>query len=268
MERIQAALQKARQQRTAPKRDEILAPFIKPAEDPPVLWERLKPFAITLKRPRKHRIVTLTHSDPYAVTFDIMRTKLLRTLQQNNWVSVGITSPTPKCGKTAISVNLALSIARQKDRRVVLSDLDLRQPRVGAVLGLRNEGTMEEFLTGECSIEEVFRSYEGNLAVGCSNHAVPHSAELLQSPDTALAVNNLKQKLAPDCLLVDLPPMLLRDDVMAFLPNLDCVLLVAGSELTTASEIDSCLRELAGQTNVMGVVLNKCRYYAKEYGYY
>jgi protein-tyrosine kinase len=268
MERIQAALQKARQQRASSKESEALAPFGEIEENPAAVWQSLRPFEINLKRLQKNTIVTLSHKDPFAVTFDIMRTKLLRTMQQNSWVSVGITSPTPKCGKSVISVNLALSLARQKDRRVVLTDLDLRQPRVGTMLGARGESTIEKYLLGECSIDQVFCSYGGNLAVGCGFRQVSNSAELLQSASASLALKNIKQKLAPDCLLVDLPPMLLRDDVMAFLPNLDCVLLVAGSEMTTASEIDACLRELAGQVNVLGVVLNKCRYYTKEYGYY
>jgi Mrp family chromosome partitioning ATPase len=268
MERIQAALQKARQQRVAPKRSELPVPSVEAITHAFSLWENLKPVDINLEQARKNHVVTLAQSDPYSVTFDLMRTKLSRTLQQSKWTCVGITSPTPKCGKTAVSVNLAFSLSRQKDRRIVLADLDLRQPRVGKVLGIRNENAMEQLLTGECPIEDVFRCYGGNLAIGCGNRTVPHSAELLQSAETSVAIKNLKKELAPDCLLIDLPPMLLRDDVMAFLPNLDCIMLVAASEMSTASEIDTCLRELADQTNVLGVVLNKCRYYTKEYGYY
>ena len=57
-----------------------------------------------------------------------------------------------------------------------------------------------------------------------------------------------------------MPPMLMSDDAMAFLPHVDCVLLVAAAEKSRLDEVDKCEQELAEQTNVLGVVLNKCRY--------
>ena len=68
-------------------------------------------------------------------------------------------------------------------------------------------------------------------------------------------------------MLFDMPPMLEADDIMAFARHLDCVLLVAGAEKTTIKQLDMCETELASQTNVMGVVLNKCHYIGSEYGY-
>ena len=65
-----------------------------------------------------------------------------------------------------------------------------------------------------------------------------------------------------------MPPMLVSDDLMAFVPHLDCVLLVAAAERTRLDEVDKCEQDLAEQTNVLGVVLNKCRYMGEDYGYY
>lgn len=78
----------------------------------------------------------------------------------------------------------------------------------------------------------------------------------------------LKVAFQPDLILYDLPPMLQSDDVMAFLPHLDCVLLVAAAEKSRLDEVDKCERDLSEQTQVLGVVLNKCRYGAEQYGYY
>ena len=55
--------------------------------------------------------------------------------------------------------------------------------------------------------------------------------------------------------------------MLAFAGKVDCVLLVAAAESTSIAEIDRCERELAAQTNVLGVVLNKCRYTEPSYGY-
>ena len=57
------------------------------------------------------------------------------------------------------------------------------------------------------------------------------------------------------------------DDTIAFLPRVDCALLIAAAETTAVKEIDNCEREIAAQTNVMGIVLNKCRYMEADYGY-
>jgi hypothetical protein len=56
--------------------------------------------------------------------------------------------------------------------------------------------------------------------------------------------------------------------VLAFHQHYDCALLVAAAEVSTLDEIDKCERELAEHTNVMGVILNKCRYTTEKYGYY
>jgi len=43
--------------------------------------------------------------------------------------------------------------------------------------------------------------------------------------------------------------------------------LVVAAEYSTATEVDLCEQELAANTNVVGVVLNKCRYTVDKYGY-
>ena len=93
------------------------------------------------------------------------------------------------------------------------------------------------------------------------------SSELLLNAATAHGVAALKAALQPDVILYDLPPMLQSDDVMAFLPQLDCVLLVAGAEKSRLDEVDKCEKDLADQTNVFGVVLNSCRYMGEDFGY-
>lgn len=77
----------------------------------------------------------------------------------------------------------------------------------------------------------------------------------------------MQQKMNPDVVLFDMPPMLSNDDVVAFLPNVDCVILIAASEQSTLAEVDICEQELSDRTNVLGVVLNKCRFTPEKYGY-
>ena len=62
--------------------------------------------------------------------------------------------------------------------------------------------------------------------------------------------------------------MLPSDDVLAFLPAVDTVLLIAAAEQSSLNEIDVCERDLDAHGKLLGVVLNKCRYNPDKYGYY
>jgi len=230
-------------------------------------WEGLPPLVIDAEVAANNRVVTLNRSSPVHSAFDMMRTKLLRLLRENKWTSVAITSPTPACGKTCIALNLAFSLANQRDCRTVLIDLDLRRPQVGKTLAIKNAGSMESFLRGEAGLRETFFRYGDNLAVAANQKAVQFSAELLQSAAAAQSLQEMCQEIRPSVILYDLPPMLSTDDVLAFLPNVDGVILVAAAEQSTVSEVDICEESLRERTNVLGVVLNKSQYSQEQYGY-
>jgi Mrp family chromosome partitioning ATPase len=218
-------------------------------------------------RVEQGRLVTVGRSNPAHVAFDILRTRVLHLMRENDWTSLMITSPTARCGKTVVGLNLAFSLANQKDCRTALVDLDLRRPQVAEVLGVKSPPSMEEFLKGNVGVESMFSRYGENLAVASNNRPVRMASELLQSPEAAQAVSTVRQKLAADIVIFDLPPMLANDDVMGFLPNVDCAILVVAAEESTVSEVDLCERELSEKTNLLGTVLNKCRYAPEKYGY-
>jgi protein-tyrosine kinase len=266
MERIQSTIENL-------EREIALVAFSEIGTPPPpsfaseVFWRRLPHIKLDRRRVAQGRIVTIDRMDAANFTFDILRTKILKIMRQNRWTSVAITSPTPACGKTVVGLNLAFSFASLKDCRTVLVDLDLRRPQVSSILGLDKTYSMEKFLKGECSIEDAFVRYGDNVAIGANSSPVLYASELLQSPRTAPILANLKEKLKPDIMLFDLPPMLVNDDVLAFLPNVDCVILVVAAEASTLGEVDICERNLARESRVLGVVLNKCHYGPEDYGY-
>jgi len=296
MERIRSAIQKAKVAREAMgltdghepqfrSREERLAeapengaapapqavvPQAKTNSGAPVLpasWGTLEVFAPKPKLMTQNRIVSFDQKDPSYVSFDMMRTKVLSACRANKWKTIAITSPTPECGKTLTSVNLAFSLARQKDARTVLMDLDLRRPMVAEVLGISAPHSMGRFLEGEDPVGSHFLRYNDTLAIGSNNRRTLHSAEILQDSKAADAMALLNKALNPDIILVDLPPMMAADDVMAFLPNVDAVLLVASAGTTVLRDVDDCERELAERTEVMGVILNKCRFNNEVYAY-
>ncbi len=271
MERIQAAIQKAKEQRGGdlPPGAATMARSTRPAPGAPgPVWADLVPFVPDPRLMERNRIVVLGESGAARATFDMMRTKILRAMRQNGWTSLGITSPTNGCGKTTTSLNLAFSLANQSDVRTVLVDLDLRRPVMARDLGLTQPQSMASVLQGTRPVAENFVRYGENLAIGTNAQAIRNSAELLMNAATAQGVAAIKAAFLPHVLIYDMPPMLMSDDAMAFLPHLDCVLLVAAAEKSRLDEVDKCERDLAEHTNVLGITLNMCRYTGEEYGYY
>ena len=79
---------------------------------------------------------------------------------------------------------------------------------------------------------------------------------LLLAEETAEVINQIEADYKPDLMIFDLPSMLVNDDSRAFLKNVDCALIVVRSNVTKYGQFDVCEREIAEQTNVLGVVLN------------
>lgn len=220
-------------------------------------WNGIEPLELTQRDLERHRIVTQDRTDRAHVAFDVLRTRLMRAFQKHGWSRLGITSPNPRCGKTFVATNLALSLSRQSDLRVVLMDLDLRKPRIAETLGIRHPEPAKWFLSGDVPAEDYLRRVGHNLAVGLNGERVRDAAELLLAPRTASALETMLATLAPDVVIYDLPPLLTSDDVLGFLPQLDCVLLVVGGGRTRPEQVSECERLLADQTHLLGVLLNQ-----------
>jgi protein-tyrosine kinase len=248
----------------SPAVDEVPGPSAASADQ---LWAAIERAEVDPRRARRNRIVTFARNEPEHASFDVLRTKLLRSLKLNNWTAVAITSPEPGCGKSVVAVNLAFSMANVKNCRVVLLDLDFRRPRIGAMLGLNTARPTAAFLDGKNSIERSFVRYGDNLAVSAGSDGVHLPAELLQSQPARAAMIEVRKRLSPDVILLDLPPVLGSDDVLAFLPNVDCALLVVGAGTTSITQVRRSERELSRDTNLLGMVLNKCRH-EQDRGYY
>jgi Mrp family chromosome partitioning ATPase len=223
------------------------------------VWAELTPFFPDPATMARRRIVTFGRTDPACAAFEMLRTKLLLLARQHGWTSVGITSPTNGCGKTTISLNLAFSLA-QLNLRILLVDLDLRRPAIARQVGLSGQHSMAGVLQGTHSAAESFVRCGDNLAIGSNSEPIRNSANVLLSEASAKGIASLKAQFAPDIILYDLPPMLVADDALAFLPHLDCVLLIVGAEVTRPDEVWVCKGELANHCGFVGIVVNKCRY--------
>lgn len=253
MDRVAAGLRMAKERALA-------VPGEAPARAGADAWQRLRHFDPQPAAMERTRVVTFGRTDPACASFDMIRTKLLFWMRQNGWTSVGITSPTTGCGKTTVSLNLAFSLA-QSQTRVLLVDLDLRRPAVARHIGLSLAYSMADVLQGKVEPADHFVRCGENLAIGAGAAAgIGNSGDLLLSEAAARGVAALESHFMPEVIVYDLPPMLVADDVLAFMPYLDCVLLIVAVDVTRPDEVLACQGELTAHGASVGVVVNKCVY--------
>lgn len=290
MERIKVAIEKARAERQqrkvtqettnpapetpAPEAQKERSPARRPrpSTSPPsesreAAWLALEGFQPAPSLMRRNRIVSF-EGGSLATPFDVLRTRVLLQMRTNNWRRLAITSPGAACGKTMTSLNLAFSLARQPEAYSVLIEMDMRRPSMAKALGLKKQQLFSRVLGGNETLEDHLVRYGTNLAIGTNHRPARNPAELLMNPHTGEVLAEIEARYDPTLMIFDMPPMLAGDDTIAFLDQVDCVLLVGAAESTTIKEIDLCEQDIARHTNVLGVALNKCRYLDEGYGYY
>ena len=261
MEKLQAALEKARNRREA--EEHAAAPRAAANARPTAgrvkqLWHNLPEIALSGKALHDHHVVAQKASQK-ATPFDILRTKVLLQMRQNHWNSMAITSPMPRSGKTTMACNLALGLGRQSGLRTILFDLDLKDPSIGDFLDHRPEHCITEMLSGDVSFADQAVRIGDNVAVCMARHREEDPTRILLSGQTAETLAAIKATYEPDVMIFDTPSILIGDNTRAFLRNVDCALIVARANNTRYGHFDACEREIAEYTNVLGVVLNAFR---------
>lgn len=219
---------------------------------------------------QSRRVIAYNGADQRSRPYDMLRTQVLQSMDVGGWKTLAVTSPTPNCGKTLTALNLALSIARQPDRAVVLVDLDLQKPLIADSLGLAlaNGGALDVLEERSTLAREaaLIRAGTQRLVV-LPTAATRESSELMGSRQMRQLLQDLRRNYPSHIIILDLPPILSSDDVIALLPQIDCVLLVAAVGTSKVSEIEECNRHLQS-SHLVRLVVNKSTDANANYYYY
>ena len=234
-----------------------------------VVWAELPVFHPDPKHLSRNRILTLgRNSDPRLAAemgdFDLIRTRVLQLQKSHGWKRIAVTSPTAGCGASTVTVNLALSLARQPDRKTILADLDMKTPSLNKMLGIVKRHDIAAVLEDQENFADHAVRIGETLAVSGSVIRPRGTAEILQSSTAGRVLDRIEERYDPSMMLFDLPPLLTSDDAAAFMGHIDAVILVAAAEKTSVKQIDTCERQIADLTNPMGVVLTHCRYMNRQ----
>ena len=217
--------------------------------------ERLEWVQPELDLLEQNRIVTDERSAASAA-YKVLRTRVLQRMRRNGWKTLGVTGTCPNEGKTLTAINLSINLAWHSTTSVVLVDMDLRNPSVHRYLGIDTRYGLMDYFNGDVPLVRAgVRPGIERLGVIMNDRPVANASELLSAPETTQLVEEVKR--GDDRIAIfDLPPVFAGDDVLAFAPSVDAMLIVLSQGTTKRASLLG-LRELLQNVNVIGTVLNR-----------
>lgn len=185
-----------------------------------------------------------------------------------------VTSAKPSEGKTFTAINLALSIALERDKTVLLVDADVARPSVGRVLKISPKTGLVDYLadSGMGLADVMLRTNMPKLRLLPAGRSHPHSTELLSSGRMKELVSELAARYPDRVVIFDSPPLLATSEASVLAQLAGQIVMVVEANKTRRQELKAALEHVDSDKYV-GLVLNKSRrpfgadYYGYGYGY-
>jgi capsular exopolysaccharide synthesis family protein len=189
-----------------------------------------------------------------AERYRAVRTRLSMQEERGPLRSILVTSPESGDGKSVTAANLALTMAQEFQRNVVLVDANLRGASAHSLFGLDSTPGLADVLAGEASLDEALVYLpDYRLTLLPAGRTPQFPTELLGSMAMRRSIDLLRARF--DRLLIDLPAVTPHADVGTVAPLADGVLLVVRAGITQRPALDEALAAFE-EDKVVGVVLN------------
>ena len=207
-----------------------------------------------------------------AEAFRTLRTNIEFAMMQNKGKCFTVTSAALGEGKTTVAANLAISMA-QNGRRTLLISADLRRPTLFRMFGLDKHPGLTDVLLGRLNWKEAVKSISDvflgemssadvlrtpgleNLSIITCGAIPSNPSELLSSERTTAMVAEVKENF--DAILFDAPPVLPVADAAILASRVDSTILVYQVGKIGRAVLRRAKVQLDNVgANVMGVVLN------------
>ncbi len=187
-----------------------------------------------------------------------------------------VTSSLASEGKTFTAINLAMSIATEMDKTVLLVDADVAKPDVTARLGVQAErGLIDVLLEDDLSLPDVLiRTDIPKLTLLPAGRKHVYSTEILASEGMRQLTLELSTRYSDRIVIFDSPPMCLTSEARVLAGLMGQIVVVVEEGKTSQHTVKQALSML-DSNEIIGIVLNKKRasrrggdgYYGR-YGYY
>jgi capsular exopolysaccharide synthesis family protein len=284
MSRIYDALQRANLERQSAQQadeGEMAEPFaVQGAEElPPVQKDvLLDEIARHEWNPSVSAFPTLGERGECIEQFRGLRTQIYQFRDQAPLKTILVSSGMPADGKTFVTANLAMSLARNKNNTVLLIDADLRKPMLHTILGAPNLPGLTEYLAGTAQVNDILqRNQVPSIVEAGLKRSIPdltfipagaggdHSSELVANH----RIDELIASLSPhfDWILIDSPPALAVSDAIDLARAADAVLLVA-REASTPFDVVQRAQVAFSNSRILGFVLNAVKDAPSSGSYY
>ena len=260
MEKIQQALERAKQQRQNADKSAVIRQE-KAADVQSIEYTRTRSIDGHLETQRENRILSAMEHSAYADAFKILSTQVVQRMDEHQWSSLAVTSVGDDEGKTTTAINLGISIAREIEYTVLLVDANLRKPELHKYFGITPELGLSDYLQSDIDLADVLikPGQVDHLVILPGGTPIMNSSEMLGSPKMCTLAQELKDRYPKRVIIFDLPPVLSTADTLSFAPCADCALIVVEDDTTKEAELKQTV-DLLSVTNIIGTVLNKSKY--------
>jgi capsular exopolysaccharide synthesis family protein len=213
--------------------------------------------SVRISTPQESRLVALTGKEGLAAEkFRFLAVRLRQMQQSRSLKKLLITSTIPEEGKSMVSANLAITLARKKRQKVLILDGDLRRPMMARHFGLSHLAGLGEWLQSDPgTMRNIYYLEELGLWFMPAGRPPENPLELMQSGRLADLLEQLCKCF--DWIVIDSPPVLPLADTSVWSRFADGVLLVAREGKTEKKQLQRGLEDL-DQSKLLGLVLNSC----------
>jgi succinoglycan biosynthesis transport protein ExoP len=219
--------------------------------------------------PKAQDIELINFLDPeslFVEKYRHIRTSIMLSAPKEPPRVIAVSSALPSEGKTATTINLAVSFS-QLGKRTLIIDGDLRKPRMHKIFKLKNSAGISSYLAGRVEFNQVIHKTNiPNLFVVPSGPLPPNPVELLDSEVMAKMLEKLLEKV--DVIFIDTPPLVGIVDAIVIGKYSQGLILVTWAGKTHRNALEKAKQEL-DQFNIrtLGVVLNRAHEKRTAYGY-
>lgn len=203
---------------------------------------------------------------PLAEGYRMIRTSLLLSTPDHPPRTLLVTSMVPQEGKTSTAYNLAMILA-QNENKILIIDCDMRRPRMHSLFAVPNNSGLSNYLAGNIEQNQLRQVEVNGLTIIPAGPPPPNPAELLNSNRMKLLLNEMSKKF--DFILLDSPPLLRVTDSLTLGKLVDGTLIVTRSGKTSYDMLESGLGKIRGmKITLLGAVVNGITAPLGSQGYY
>ena len=163
-------------------------------------------------------------------------------------------------GKTFTSINLALSMAQERDHTVLLVDADVAKPHVSEMFGAQDEPGLLDILDGSSALAEslILPTDVDRLSILPAGKPQPNANELLSSEAMERFMRDLSSRSEGQIVIFDTPPLLQTSEAKVLADLAGQIVLVVCAEVTAQGAVLAALESIH-EDKAVNLLLNQVR---------